>query len=117
MEYIEPELREDMGEIEAAVNRTLPVLVQESDLLGVLHVHSTWSDGQNPIRDMAEACIARGFSYLGITDHSKTAPYAGGVTGEDLRRPHTNSDRLNEEYARRLRIPKGTERDTLRVRS
>ncbi len=58
MAYIEPELREDMGEIEAAVHGTLPVLVQESDLLGVLHVHSTWSDGQNTIRDMAEACIA-----------------------------------------------------------
>ena len=114
MEYIEPELREDMGEIEAAVNRTLPVLVQESDLLGVLHVHSTWSDGQNPIRDMAEACIARGFSYLGITDHSKTAAYAGGLTEEDLRRQHKEIDRLNEEYAGRLRILKGTECDILR---
>ncbi len=114
MEYIEPELREDMGEIEAAVNRTLPVLVQESDLLGVLHVHSTWSDGQNPIRDMAEACIARGFSYLGITDHSKTAAYAGGLTEEDLRRQHKEIDRLNEEYAGRIRILKGTECDILR---
>ena len=114
MEYIEPELREDMGEIEAAVNRTLPVLVQESDLLGVLHVHSTWSDGQNPIRDMAEACIARGFSYLGITDHSKTAAYAGGLTEEDLRLQHKEIDRLNEEYAGRIRILKGTECDILR---
>ncbi len=114
MEYIEPELREDMGEIEAAVNHTLPVLVQESDLRGVLHVHSTWSDGQNTIRDMAEACIARGFSYLGITDHSKTAAYAGGLTEEDLRRQHEEIDRLNEEYAGRLRILKGTECDILR---
>src|SRR6266852_6085027 len=114
MEYIEPELREDMGEIEAAVYHTLPVLVQESDLRGVLHVHSTWSDGQNPIRDMAEACIARGFSYLGITDHSKTAAYAGGLTEEDLRRQHKEIDRLNEEYAGRLRILKGTECDILR---
>jgi len=114
MEYIEPELREDMGEIEAAVNRTLPVLVQDSDLRGVLHVHSTWSDGQNTLRDMAEACIARGFSYLGITDHSKTAAYAGGLTEEDLRRQHKEIDRLNEEYAGRLRILKGTECDILR---
>src|SRR2546428_11136109 len=59
--YIEPELREDMGEIEAAVNGTLPAFVQESDLQGVLHVHSTWSDGQNTIREMAEACIGHGF--------------------------------------------------------
>src|SRR5713226_9113525 len=114
MEYIEPELREDMGEIEAAVNRTLPVLVQESDLRGVLHVHSTWSDGQNPIRDMAEACIARGFSYLGITDHSKTAAYAGGLNEEALHRQHEEIDRLNAEYAGRIRILKGTECDILR---
>src|SRR5205085_2545933 len=71
MAYIVPELREDMGEIEAAVQHTLPILVQESDLRGVLHVHSTWSDGQNTLREMAEACIARGFAYFGITDHSK----------------------------------------------
>src|SRR5216683_5708855 len=114
MAYIEPELREDMGEIEAAVHGTLPVLVQESDLLGVLHVHSTWSDGQNTIRDMAEACIARGLAYLGITDHSKAAAYAGGLNEEDLRRQHKEIDRLNEEYAGRLRILKGTECDILR---
>src|SRR5215472_2271367 len=65
MAYIEPELREDMGEIEAAINGTLPALVQMEDLQGILHVHSTWSDGQNTIREMAEACIARGFAYLG----------------------------------------------------
>src|SRR5437870_7822129 len=62
MAYIEPELREEMGEIEAAINAALPVLVQESDLRGVLHVHSTWSDGQNTIREMAEACVARGLT-------------------------------------------------------
>ena len=114
MAYIEPELREDMGEIEAAVNGTLPTLVQESDLRGVLHVHSTWSDGQNTIREMAEACIARGFTYLGLTDHSKTAAYAGGLNEEDLRRQHEEIDQLNQEYAGRLRILKGIECDILR---
>src|SRR6266705_2590691 len=114
MAYIEPELREDMGEIEAAVHGTLPKLVQESDLRGVLHVHSTWSDGQNTIRDMAEACIARGFMYLGITDHSKAAAYAGGLSEDSLRRQHEEIDRLNEEYAGRLRILKGTECDILK---
>jgi len=114
MAYIEPELREDMGEIEAAVHGTLPVLVQESDLRGVLHVHSTWSDGQNTIREMAEACIARGFAYLGITDHSKTAAYAGGLNEQDLRRQHAEIDSLNQEYAGRLRILKGTECDILK---
>jgi len=114
MAYIEPELREDMGEIEAAVNGTLPVLVQESDLRGVLHVHSTWSDGQNTIREMAEACIARGLTYLGLTDHSKTAAYAGGLNEEDLRRQHEEIDQLNKEYAGRLHILKGIECDILR---
>ncbi len=114
MAYIEPELREDMGEIEAAVHGTLPVLVQESDLRGVLHVHSTWSDGQNTIREMAEACIARGFAYLGITDHSKVAAYANGLNEQALRRQHEEIDRLNREYAGRLHILKGTECDILK---
>ncbi len=114
MAYIEPELREDMGEIEAAVNGTLPALVQESDLQGVLHVHSTWSDGQNTIREMAEACIVRGLTYLGLTDHSKTAAYAGGLNEEDLRRQHEEIDLLNKEYAGRLHILKGIECDILR---
>jgi len=114
MAYIEPELREDMGEIEAAVNATLPVLVQESDLRGVLHVHSTWSDGQNTIREMAEACVARGLTYLGLTDHSKTAAYAGGLNEEALHRQHEEIDLLNKEYAGRIRILKGIECDILR---
>jgi DNA polymerase (family 10) len=114
MAYIEPELREDMGEIEAAVQGKLPKLVEESDLRGVLHVHSTWSDGQNTIREMAEACIARGFHYLGITDHSKAAAYANGLNEDALRRQHEEIDRLNEEFAGRLLILKGTECDILK---
>jgi DNA polymerase (family 10) len=114
MDYIEPELREDMGEIEAAIDHTLPVLVQEGDLRGILHVHSTWSDGQNTIREMAEACIARGFAYLGITDHSKAAAYAGGLNEKDLRRQHAEIDALNREFAGRLYILKGTECDILK---
>src|SRR5438874_1784600 len=114
MEYVEPELREDMGEIEAAVHGTLPVLVQESDLRGVLHVHSTWSDGQNTIREIAEECIARGYQYLGITDHSKAAAYAGGLTEDRLRLQHEEIDHLNKEFAGDLRILKGTECDILK---
>src|SRR5437660_9512538 len=114
MEYIEPELREDMGEIEAAVHGTLPVLVQESDLRGVMHVHSVWSDGQNTIREIAEECIARGYQYLGITDHSKAAAYAGGLTEERLRLQHEEIDHLNKEFAGDLRILKGTECDILK---
>lgn len=114
MAYIEPELREDMGEIEAAVEGTLPKLVQESDLRGVLHVHSTWSDGRNTIRELAEACISRGLEYLGMSDHSKTAAYANGLNEEQLLRQQEEIDRLNEEYKGRLRILKGTECDILK---
>jgi DNA polymerase (family X) len=114
MDYIEPEMREDMGEIEAAIQHTLPTLVQESDLRGVVHAHSTWSDGHNTIREMAEACIARGYSYLGITDHSKVAAYANGLSEDRLRQQGEEIDRLNEEFAGRLHILKGTECDILR---
>jgi DNA polymerase (family 10) len=114
MAYIEPEMREDMGEIEAAIRGTLPVLVQESDLRGVLHAHTTASDGKNTLREMAEACIARGFSYLGITDHSQSVAYAHGLSVDDLRRQGEEIERLNAEFAGRLRIFKGTECDILR---
>lgn len=112
--YIEPELREDMGEIEAAATNKLPVLVEESDLRGVLHVHSTWSDGKNTIREMAEACITLGLTYLGMTDHSKFAAYASGLSEDALRRQGEEIDRLNEEFAGRLRILKGSECDILK---
>ncbi|GHO92884.1 DNA polymerase/3'-5' exonuclease PolX [Reticulibacter mediterranei] len=114
MEYVVPELREDMGEIEAAAKHELPMLVQESDLRGVLHAHSTWSDGQNTIREMAEACMARGYSYLGLTDHSKAAAYAGGLNEDNLRRQWDEIDALNEEFAGRFLILKGSECDILR---
>ncbi len=114
MTYIEPELREDTGEIEAAIAGKLPTLVQLEDLQGILHVHSTWSDGQNTIREMAEACIARGYHYLGMTDHSKVAAYAGGLNEDALRRQGEEIDRLNEEFAGRIHILKGTECDILR---
>ncbi|HEU0002572.1 MAG TPA: DNA polymerase/3'-5' exonuclease PolX [Ktedonobacteraceae bacterium] len=114
MAYVEPELREDTGEIEAAIAGTLPELVRVEDLQGILHVHSTWSDGQNTIREMAEACIARGYHYLGMTDHSKVAAYAGGLNEDALRRQGEEIDRLNEEFAGRIHILKGTECDILR---
>ncbi len=114
MDYIEPELREDMGEIEAAVQHKLPVLVTASDIRGILHAHSTWSDGHNTVREMAEACIERGYSYLGISDHSKVAAYAGGLSEDDLRRQSDEIDQLNEEFAGRLHILKGSECDILK---
>ncbi len=114
MDYIEPELREDMGEIEAAARHDLPQLVQEGDLRGVLHAHSTWSDGHNTIREMAEACMAHGYAYLGLCDHSKAAAYAGGLNADALKRQGEEIDQLNEEFKGRFSILKGTECDILR---
>ncbi len=114
LDYVEPELREDMGEIEAAAHHQLPELVKESDLKGVLHAHSTWSDGHNSIREMVEACLKRGFTYLGMTDHSKIAAYAGGLNEDALKRQGEEIDKLNEEYKGRIRIFKGIECDILR---
>jgi DNA polymerase (family 10) len=114
MEFIPPELREDRGEFEAARQDALPELVSETDLKGILHVHSTWSDGQNTIREMAEAARALGVSYLGICDHSRAAAYAGGLSPEAVRRQHTEIAALNAEYAGAFRILKGTECDILR---
>jgi DNA polymerase (family 10) len=114
LHYIPPELREDRGEIEAALAGELPRLVTEQDLRGILHVHSTWSDGQTSIREMAEAALALGAEYLGICDHSQVAAYAQGLTADAVRRQHEEIDRLNEEFAGRIRLLKGTECDILR---
>ncbi|MGH2517885.1 MAG: DNA polymerase/3'-5' exonuclease PolX [Ktedonobacterales bacterium] len=114
MHYVPPELREDRGEIEAARAGELPELVTVDDLRGILNVHSTWSDGQVSIREMAEATLALGKEYLGICDHSQVAAYAHGLNAAAVRRQHEEIDRLNEEFAGRLRILKGTECDILK---
>jgi DNA polymerase (family X) len=114
MAYIEPEMREERGEIEAALEGKLPHLVEESDLRGILHVHSNWSDGKVSIREMAEATIALGKEYLGMCDHSKYAAYAGGLDADAVRRQQAEIDALNQEFKGRLRILKGTECDILR---
>ncbi len=114
MQYIEPELREDRGEIEAALKGTLPTLVTEADLLGALHVHTNWSDGGVTLHEMAEAALKAGFSYLGICDHSQQAAYANGLSPARVREQQAEIDRLNAELGPSFRILKGTECDILR---
>jgi len=83
--YIPPELRENLGEIEAAENGTLPRLITESDLKGIIHAHTVASDGVNTLREMVEETKRLGFSYLGITEHSQSAAgYAHGLKEERL---------------------------------
>lgn len=95
--YIEPELREDQGEIEAAREGRLPKLVTLADIRGDLHVHTTESDGKSDLREMAEAARDRGYAYLAITDHSRHATVAHGLDPKRLAKELDAIDRLNEE--------------------
>lgn len=111
--WIPPELREGMGEVEAAAGPGLPPLLEASDVRGVLHCHSTYSDGNATIAEMAAAARDRGWSYLGISDHSAAAFYAGGLKPDDVRRQHDEIDALNERLGATFRVLKGTEADIL----
>lgn len=110
--YIEPELREAHGEIDAASRRALPSLIAYADIKGVLHCHSQYSDGKATIAEMAAAAKARGWSYIGISDHSESAFYAGGVSRDALAQQHEEIDRLNDGFEG-IRVLKGIEADIL----
>src|SRR6056297_1457077 len=116
LNFIPPEHREDRGEIEFYEKNKQMSLVDDSDIKGVIHAHSTWSDGNYSIREMAEACMDRGYEYLGITDHSKTAAYAGGLSADDIKRQWDEIDHLNNEFKtekKNFRVFKGIESDIL----
>jgi len=110
--YIPPELREDMGEIEAAEKGVLPKLVESTDIAGVLHVHSRHSDGQDEIAEIAEAAMKLGYKYVGLTDHSPTAAYAGGLKADRLLLQQKEIDAVNKTH-KAFRIFKGAEVDIL----
>ncbi len=113
LSYIEPELREDGGEIEAAETGTLPALLTRGDVRGVLHVHSTWSDGANTLEEMIDAAEAAGFEYIGMSEHSQSAAYANGLKPDRLRAYLDAIDELQQKPGRRIRIFKGSECDIL----
>jgi DNA polymerase (family 10) len=98
--FIEPELREDRGEVEAAAAGTLPRLVVLADLRGDLHSHSDWSDGIHTIEAMAEAARARGHAYQVLTDHSRSLAIARGLSPERVREQRAVVDNLNARFAR-----------------
>ncbi|MGC9160429.1 DNA polymerase/3'-5' exonuclease PolX [Acidithiobacillus sp.] len=110
--YIEPELRENRGEIEAAALGKLPHLVQEGDLRGDLHCHSAASDGHDRLEDLAAAAQARGWEYLAITDHSRALRVANGLDPLRLRRQMDEIDLLNGKL-RGFTLLKGCEVDIL----
>jgi DNA polymerase (family X) len=109
--FIPPELREGDDEVALAKAGKLPHLVEEQDLKGLLHVHTDFSDGVHSLREMAEATRARGYRYLGISDHSKSAHYAGGLSTDAILRQHELIDALNDEFGQSFRILKGIESD------
>ncbi|WP_317172204.1 PHP domain-containing protein [Hymenobacter sp. BRD67] len=112
LQYIVPELREGLGEIELAAEHKIPILLQDSDLRGSLHNHSTYSDGSHSLRQMATFLRDAGYEYLGICDHSQAAHYANGLGPERVRQQQREIDELNAELAP-FRIFKGIEADIL----
>ncbi|WP_242340374.1 MULTISPECIES: DNA polymerase/3'-5' exonuclease PolX [unclassified Anaeromyxobacter] len=112
LQPVPPELREDTGEIEAARAGALPVdLIRLEDVRGMVHCHTTWSDGRASVEEMARAAEALGMEYLTITDHSPTASYAGGLDPDRLRRQWDEIARVQEKV--KVRLLRGTESDIL----
>ena len=112
LRYVPPELREDQGEVEAALDGSLPEdLVRVDDICGLVHCHTTYSDGKNTIEEMARAADAMGMRYLTITDHSQTASYAGGLEVDRLKRQWDEIERVQESVE--VRLLRGTESDIL----
>ena len=107
---IPPELREDRGEVEAAREGKLPELVKLPDIKGDLHVHSTYSDGNSTIEQIAHQAMSLGYEYVAICDHSKSVKYANGLTEARLKKQMEEIDELNQE-SERMKILKGIEVD------
>ena len=112
LEYIEPELREGRGELILAQNNNLPKLIEATDLKGILHNHSKYSDGMNTLAQMANRCRELGYSYFGICDHSQSAFYANGMKPETVLEQQLEIDELNNKMTP-FKIFKGIESDIL----
>ena len=112
LDYIPPELRENQGEIDASEAHALPVLIEQADLQGDVHMHTVETDGRNTIEEMAEAAQAHGYKYMAITDHSKNLAFANGL--DDKRAvEHINRIRKVNESSKGIRIFTGIEVDIL----
>ena len=111
--FIVPELRETGEEVGAAATGVLPDLLREEQLRGVLHCHTRYSDGKASVAEMAAAARERGWSWIGISDHSQAAFYAGGLKPDEVRRQHDEIDTLNASSGGGFTILKGIEADIL----
>jgi DNA polymerase (family X) len=110
--WVPPELREGDGELDAAARGELPCLVEQRDLRGFLHCHSNYSDGTTTIAEWARAGRAAGYEWVGITDHSQSVAYTGGLRAEDVARQHAEIDAANGPGTG-IRVLKGVEADIL----
>ncbi len=112
LSFIPPELREGTGEVAAASGQELPRLLEAQDLKGFLHCHTRYSDGSATVEELARACQAAGYEYLGVTDHSQAAAYAGGLSADELARQADEIDEVNSRLGG-FRVLKGIEADIL----
>ncbi len=109
--WFPPELRENTGEVEAALKGNLPDLVDEDAIRGDLHAHTDWSDGHHPLEKLIEAAEARGYEYIIVSDHSKSSTVAGGLTPDELREQIRKIRELQKSH--KIRILAGSECDIL----
>ncbi len=112
LNYIEPELRENLGEIDAAKKRKLPNIINYNSLNGDLHIHTKWSDGTNTTEEIIKSCIDLDYQYIAITDHSKSEYIANGLDEKRLLKHCEEIDKLQIKY-KQIRIFKGAEVDIL----
>jgi DNA polymerase (family 10) len=111
--WIPPVLRENRGEVEAAREGRLPQLLSLPEIRGDLQMHTTWSDGENSLREMAEGCRDRGYEYLSVTDHSQAVTVAGGLKPEDVRAQWQEMEEVREQV-RGIRLFRSLEIDILK---
>ncbi|PKL52359.1 MAG: DNA polymerase/3'-5' exonuclease PolX [Nitrospira bacterium HGW-Nitrospira-1] len=108
LQYVPPELREDIGEVEAAAEGKLPHLIEPEDIKGDLHVHSAWSDGAQDIEELAKTSRGKGYKYIAVTDHSKGLGVAGGLSEEQIIEQKRMIDAINRKSGR-FRVLSGAE--------
>ncbi len=110
MQYVPPEMRENRGEIDAAKEKDIPELVENDNIRGDLHVHTKYSDGDKTIEEMAKEAQKKGYKYIAITDHSKSARIAGGMDEKKIKKQWKEIDKVNKKL-KKIKILKGAEVD------